>query len=175
MTCITISGPPGAGTTTVSTLLSEKTHIQYVYAGNIFREMAKKYNMSLEEFDKYCENNKDIDEKLDSYQLEILLKGDVILEGRISGWIAYRNNIDAIKIIITADLDIRVHRIIKREQGDFDNRKKEMMKREKSEKTRYKNYYDIDLDDFSIYNIVIDSADKTAEEIVESILKEIKI
>lgn len=174
MTCITISGPPGSGTTTVSKLLSEKTGISYVYAGNIFRDLAKKHNMSLEEFGKYCEKNKDIDEQLDAHQLEILRNGNVILEGRISGWIAYRNSIDAVKIIITADLDTRVQRIIKREQGDFDKRKKEMMNREKSEKTRYKNYYDIDLDDFSIYEVVINSTTKTADEIVGIILKEIE-
>ncbi|MFO7676788.1 MAG: AAA family ATPase [Thermoplasmatota archaeon] len=174
MRCITISGPPGAGTTTVSQLLSEKTNIEYIYAGNIFRTMAEKYNMSLEEFGQYCENHREIDEKLDAYQLEILKKGNVILEGRIAGWIAYRNSIDALKILITADLETRVQRIIKREQGDFEKRMKEMRKREISEKTRYKKYYDIDLDETLIYDFVIDSSNKTAQEIVDIIRGEIK-
>jgi cytidylate kinase len=174
MTTITVSGFPGSGTTTVAKLLEKKTGFTYVYSGDIFRKMAKKYGMSLEEFGRYCENHKEIDEELDRYQLKILEKGNVILEGRISGWIAYRNNIVSLKVVLETDLETRVERIIKREKGDFKKRKQEIVDREKSEATRYKKYYDIDVCDSSIYDLVIDSSDKTPEEIVEIIFKEIK-
>jgi len=174
MTTITVSGFPGSGTTTVAKLLEKKTGLTYVCSGDIFRKMAKKYAMSLEEFGRYCENHKEVDEELDRYQLEILEKGNVILEGRISGWIAFRNNIVSLKVVLEADLETRVERIIKREKGDFKKRKQEIVAREKSEATRYKKYYDIDVSDTSIYDLVIDSSDKTPEEIVEIILKEIK-
>ncbi len=173
MRVVTISGLPGSGTTTVARLLEKETGITYVYSGDIFRKMAKKYNMSLEDFGRYCEKHKEVDEELDRYQLEILKKGNVILEGRISGWIAYRNTIDSLKVILEAELETRVERIIKREKGDFKKRKQEIIEREKSEATRYKNYYDIDVCDTSIYDLVIDSSDKTPEEIVEIIIKEI--
>ena len=174
MTVVTISGLPGSGTTTVAKLLEKKTGITYVYSGDIFRKMARKHNMSLEDFGRYCENHKEVDEELDRYQLEILEKGNVILEGRISGWIAHRNAIDSLKVVLEADLEIRVERIIKREKGDFKKRKHEIVEREKSEATRYKKYYDVDVSDTSIYDLVIDSSDKTPEEIVEIIFKEIK-
>ena len=174
MTTITFSGFPGSGTTTVAKLLEKKTGLTYVYSGDTFRKMAKKYGMSLEEFGRYCENHKEIDEELDRYQLEILQKGNVILEGRISGWIAYRNNIASSKVVLEADLETRVGRIIKREGGDFKKRKQEIAEREKSEATRYKKYYDIDVSDTSIYDLVIGSSDKNPEEIVEIIFKEIK-
>lgn len=174
MTTITVSGFPGSGTTTVAKLLEKKTGFTYVYSGDIFRKMAKKYGMSLEEFGRYCENHKEIDEELDRYQLEILQKGNVILEGRISGWIALRNNIVSLKVVLEADIDTRAKRIVKRENGDIKKRKQEIKKREKSEATRYKKYYDIDVSDTSIYDLVIDTSDKTPEEIVEIIFKEIK-
>jgi len=173
MTIVTISGLPGSGTTTVAKLLEKKTGIAYIYSGDIFRKMAKKHNMSLEDFGRYCEKHKEVDEELDRYQLEILKKGNVILEGRISGWIAHRNTIDSLKVVLEADLETRVERIIKREKGDFKKRKQEMIDREKSEATRYKKYYDIDVCDPSIYDLVIDSSDKTPKEIVEIILNEI--
>ena len=47
------------------------------------------------------------------------------------------------------------------------------MEREKSEVLRYKKYYNIDLEDISIYDIVIDSGDKTPEEIVDIILEKL--
>ena len=171
MVVITISGTPGSGKSTVAELLNKETRIKYIYSGQIFRDLAVEYNMSLEEFGKYCEENSDVDKKLDERQIEILKKGDLILEGRLSGWLAYKNKIPSLKIAIDADLDIRAGRIVKRENGGFEKRKKELIDRQRSEETRYKKYYDIDLKDMSIYDLVIDSGNKTPEEIVDIILK----
>jgi predicted cytidylate kinase len=175
MVVITISGTPGSGKSTAAKLLHDRTGIKYVYSGMIFRNLAKEYKMSLEEFGKYAEENKDIDTELDKRQIEILKKGDVILEGRLSGWLAFKNDISALKVLIDADLDIRAGRIVNREQGSIEKRKKEIIKRERSEQTRYKKYYDIDLKDMSIYDLVIDSGDKKPEEIVELIIERLDI
>ena len=171
MVTITISGTPGRGKSTVAELLDKKLELRYVYSGMIFREMAEKYKMSLEEFGKYCEGNSEIDKELDARQIEILKKGDVILEGRLAGWLAHLNKIPAFKIAIVTDIDTRAKRIVNREKGDVEKRKKEIIKREKSEATRYKNYYNIDLYDMSIYDLVIDSGDKTPAEIVDIIIE----
>jgi predicted cytidylate kinase len=173
MTIITISGTPGSGKSTVSELLEEKLNIQYVYSGIVFRNLAKKYEMSLDEFSKYCEANEDIDKKLDEEQVKILKKGNVILEGRLAGWLAYQNNISAYKIMIDADINIRAERVVNREQGDVEFRKQEIIQREESENKRYKEFYNIDLKDTSIYDLVIDSSNKTPEEIVDEILLKI--
>lgn len=175
MTTITISGLPGTGKTTVAQLLQKETGLSYVYVGDIFRNLAIQHKMSLEEFGKYCEQHPDVDEKLDDQQLHILRKGNVIVEGRITGWLAYRNNIPAFKVLLTADIDIRAQRVVKRENGNVEVRKQEIRQREQSEVTRYKTYYDIDLSDTSIYNIIIDTTQKTPEKIVTLILKEICI
>ncbi len=174
MITITISGTPGSGKSTVGRLLSEKIGLKYVYSGDLFRKTAKKYNMPLDEFGSYCETHKEVDKELDDYQLEILRDGNVIVEGRIAGWIAYRNNISALKVILDADIETRARRIVNRESGDVEKRKQEMLNREKSEALRYKNYYNIDLKDTSIYDLVIDSADKTPNEIVNLITQKIK-
>ena len=174
MVTITISGNPGSGKSTVGKLLEKKIKIKYIYSGKIFREIAKKCHMSLEEFGIYCEKNKEIDQELDNRQLEILQKGNVILEGRLAGWIAHRNNIPALKIILKENIDTRAKRIVKREEGDMKKRKKEILDREKSEFNRYKKYYNIDLNDISIYDLIINSEGKTPEEIVDIIFDEIK-
>ncbi len=169
MDTITISGTPGSGKSTVASILHEKTDLKYVYSGLIFRELAQKHNMSLSDFGKYCEKNPKIDKELDERQVEILKKGNVILEGRLAGWMAYKNNIPAFKVMLDADVNTRVKRIIKREDGDFEEKKEEMIERENSEAIRYRKYYNIDLNDKSIYDIVIDTSEKTPESIVEEI------
>ena len=174
MTVVTISGNPGSGKSTVAKLLEKKLGIKYIYSGMIFRELAEEHEMSLEEFGKYCEEHENIDVELDNRQLEILKKGDVILEGRLAGWLAYKNKIPAFKISIIADLNIRTERVVNREKGDIKARKKEIIERERSETARYKKYYNIDLNDNSVYDVVIDSGDKTPEEITDIILEEMK-
>jgi len=171
MTTITISGLPGTGKTTVAKLLEQRLGLRYVYSGEIFRRLAEQHQMSLEEFGKYCESHRNIDEELDRYQLGILKEGNVILEGRLSGWLAFQNHIPAVKVLLHADIQIRASRIVKREQGDIEKRKKEILKREKSEATRYKKYYGIDVSDTSIYDVIIDAGDKTPEQIMEIILR----
>lgn len=173
MIVITISGTPGSGKSTVCTLLEEKLKLRYVYSGMIFRSLAKKHNMTLADFGKYCENNREIDHELDDQQLEILRKGDVILEGRLAGWLAFRNKISALKVMLDTDIQTRAERIVKRENGDVEKRKQEIIEREKSERARYQKYYNIDLKDTSIYDLVIDTRDLTPEEIVEIILEKI--
>jgi predicted cytidylate kinase len=173
MVTITISGTPGSGKSTIAQLLEEKLGIKCIFSGMIFRETAKKYNMTIEEFGKYCEQNSDVDKELDDKQLEILQKGDIILEGRLAGWIAHKNNIPAFKIAIDTDLETRAKRIVNREKGSIKQRKKEILERERSEALRYKKYYNIDLNDASIYDLVIESGDKTPEEILAIILKKL--
>ncbi len=171
---ITISGLPGTGTTTIAQLLKKELNRPYVYTGDLFRTLAKKHNMSLEEFGIYSETHREVDEQLDKKQLELLQTDEVILEGRIAGWIAYKNKIPAFKILLTADLTTRAQRLVKREGGSVEQRKQEILERERSEKMRYKQYYDIDLEEQSIYDVVIDSSDKPPEKIVQIILSRLK-
>jgi CMP/dCMP kinase len=173
MVTITVSGTPGSGKSTIAHLLHEKLGIKYVNSGMLFREAAKNYKLSLAEFGKYCEKNRQIDKELDERQIEILKKGNVILEGRLAGWLAFKNDISSFKIMIDADVNTRIERVVNREKGNFDKRKKEIIEREKSEKTRYKNYYGIDLGNISIYDLVIDSSNKKPEEIIDIILEKL--
>jgi predicted cytidylate kinase len=170
MTIITISGLPGTGTTTIAKLLEKKIKIPYVYTGDIFRSLAQKHEMSLVEFGFYAEKHPEIDNELDEQQLTLLQKGNVILEGRLAGWIAHKNQIPATKIMLIAETAIRAKRIVQREGGDVKNQADQIQIREQSEKKRYKKYYDIDSNNLSIYDIVIDTSTLTPDEIVQKIL-----
>lgn len=170
METITISGTPGSGKSTIARMLKDRLDLPYVYSGLLFRLIAEKHKISLEEFGTYCEQHDDVDRELDDKQLEILRKGNVILEGRLAGWIAHLNEIPAFKIMIDADILVRAQRVVMREKGTVEQRRKEIEKREESEQSRYKRYYNIDLKNTSIYDLVVDSSDKTPEIIIEEIL-----
>lgn len=52
---ITVSGLAGSGTTTLCRNLARHYGFKHIYAGLIFRQMAREMGMSLQEFQKYAE------------------------------------------------------------------------------------------------------------------------
>ncbi|WP_406660859.1 AAA family ATPase [Methanolobus sp. ZRKC3] len=151
---LTISGLPGSGTTTVSRIISERYGLEMISAGEVFRSLAKEYEMDLAEFGALAESDDSIDLKIDERQKEIAnTRDNIILEGRLAGHMAKK----ALKIWVKAPVDERVRRIVGRESGSFDDRLEETVGREASEATRYSTIYDIDISDLSVYDLVIDS------------------
>jgi len=165
---ITISGPPGSGTTTVAKLLADRLGYKLISAGEIFRKLASEKGMTLEEFSKYAELHPDVDLYIDKLQKEMAEKEEnVVVEGRLSGWMIK----DAFKVWIHADPEIRYKRIAQRENKDLAKVRSETKRREEIEKRRYKKFYSIDLDDLSIYHLIINSGYFKPDDIVEIILK----
>lgn len=170
MVRVTVGGLPGSGTTTACRKLAEQLGLQYVYAGQIFRLLAKEHGMTLTEFGRYCEKNPEVDKELDRRQLEHLKKTNLLLEGRLSGWLAFEHGIPALKIWLDAPVDVRANRIVQREGGDLEEKKAEMLEREFSEAKRYRNYYGVDLDNRTFYDLVIETERKTPDQVVEEIV-----
>ncbi|MGC8496566.1 MAG: (d)CMP kinase [Thermoplasmata archaeon] len=169
---LTVSGPPGSGKTTVSKLVAKKLSYLYISGGDVFRKLANDHNMSIEQFSKYSENNQEIDRKIDSYLKKELENNDnIILDSRLAGWLAYLNNIKAIKIYVTASFETRVKRISGRETSPEEEISKNLAVREESEKYRYLLIYNIHYEDLKIYDLIIDSDDKDPETVANIIME----
>lgn len=139
-------------------------------SGEIFREMATERDMSLEEFSQVAEKDEKIDKKLDQRMIQRAEEG-MILEGRLTGHLLRMSDEEAFKIWIEAPLDVRVRRIANREgHENIEELKNQVIDREKSEKRRYRSYYDIDLLETSFYDLVIDSKSNGPEKIVDMIM-----
>ncbi|MFX0006103.1 MAG: (d)CMP kinase [Promethearchaeota archaeon] len=169
---ITISGLHGTGKSTIAKLIAEKLGIQYYSTGQIFRDLAKEMNMTLEEFTKYVEENPDIDEKLDNKIIDIARKGNIIIDSQLSGYIL--KTIADFKILLNCSLETRIKRMADRDDNDYEEKVKETMIREKSELERFKRLYDIDLNNQEeldqLYDLIIDTENLTIEEILDKIL-----
>ncbi len=150
---ITISGSPGTGTTTLARALSLQLGLRHVNSGELFRKIAGEKNISVKEMNRLAEKGPEIDYLIDDAQKALAKEGQGVFEGRLSGHLL---NAD-LKILLKTDLRTRAERISKRESKLLEDACRETRVREESEARRYKMYYNIDINDLSTYDLVVDT------------------
>ena len=174
---ITVSGPPGSGTSTLVEKLANEYSWQSLNGGDIFRKEAKDRNLTVGQFSELCKTNLDVDKSLD----EILKKeienpnGAEIIESRLSGWWAHLMEVDCLRVWVNVSPEECARRIQKREGGNFEDRLVLSQQRQIDDKERYRILYDIDLDDMSAYSLIIDADDISAEEVFSIVKSEIGV
>ncbi|MCQ2085868.1 MAG: AAA family ATPase [archaeon] len=171
---ITISGPPGSGKTTVCDKLSKILGIKAVVFGRLFRELALEKCISLAELGILAEKDSSIDANIDAKIVEIAKSNDnIILESRLAAHICDKNSISAFKIYINASPKVRMLRISTREKQSLKDVEENTIKRQASEVKRYKTYYNIDINDISVYDLVVDTDNLDSDGVVNVILRAI--
>ena len=154
---LTVSGPPGSGKSTTAAALAEAFDLEHVSGGDIFRELAAERDMTPVEFNELAEDDDQIDRDLDRRLRTVAVeRDDVLLESRLAGWLA-GDHAD-LRIWLDAPLDVRCERIVDREDKQLDQVIEETRRRESSEAKRYREYYNIHIDDLSIYDLVYNTA-----------------
>jgi len=166
---ITISGTPGSGKTTVGRLLAARLQLPHVYAGDLYRKAAEARGLSLDAFNRLAEQDHRIDRELDARMAEYVRRGDVILEGRLAAFLAVDAKVDAFKIWLTASDDVRAQRVSQREGGDQREQLRVNDERHRSDSKRYREIYGYDLEDLSIYDLVLYSDDQTPVALADAI------
>lgn len=173
---LTISGLHGTGKSVIGKIISQKLGINYYSTGQAFRDLAKERNLTLEEFTDYVEKNPHIDKSLDDRIIEIALKDNIIVDSQLSAYIL--ESIADFKILLTCPLKIRVTRMAERDNSNYQDKLKETLIREESELARYNKLYDINLNDQvkteNLYDLIIDTAELSVEEILDLILSALK-
>mmetsp|Transcript_58377 Transcript_58377/g.94431 ORF Transcript_58377/g.94431 Transcript_58377/m.94431 type:complete len:240 (-) Transcript_58377:188-907(-) len=173
---ITVSGLPGSGTTTLCKLLQMQLAGHgwaYVNAGAVFREMAKDLGLTLQELGQRAELDPQIDRDLDLRMLELTAssKDPVILEGRMTGWVAHRAQLPSLKLWVGAPAAVRAGRVASREGISREKALEDMLSREACEARRYLSHHGVDLGDVSVYDEVLDSAREAPEVLVARVFR----
>ena len=169
---VTVSGPAGAGLTTLCEALSEALDCGHVSGGEVFREVASERDMTITQLVAEASESDEIDREIDRRLKTIAEKWGAankpfVLESRLAGWLA--GNRADLRIWLDAPEEVRVARTRSREEMDA-----EMRVRDVIDSKRYEDYYDVDLSDRSIYDLVLNTARWSPEATLDVVLAAIR-
>lgn len=171
---ITISGLSGSGKSSAAKGLSERLGIPTVDIGKLFRAMAAKYGMDVVAFGRYVERHPKIDRELDAAMIRKARRaGDLILQGRLAGLMTAKEGMEAVRIWIAASAKVRASRVAGREGVPFRQAYRQVTKRDRDNQVRYAKTYGLDLNDLSVYDIVVQTDNLSVEKVVSSLVKEL--
>ncbi len=175
---ISISGNLGSGKSTVGKALAKKLGFKHYSTGNFWRELAAKRNLDVYEFNKLAETDTSIDKEIDEYSAQLgKREDDFVIDSRL----AWHFIPHSFKVRLTVDPEEGARRVFKhaQEEGRGNEKRHEDIAqaaqanklREESENKRYLEYYNADPGNTDNYDLVIDTTNIPAEEVVEQILK----
>ena len=174
---ITISGKPGSGKSTVAKELAKKLNLKYYSIGDLMGRIALEKKISLLQLSKIAEHDESIDKELDQKQIQLgKTKDNFVIDSRL-GFYFIPNSI---KVFLDVSLEEGAKRIFKTKRADekenisLNDTIKNIKKRIKSEKKRYKKYYGIDHYDKKNYDIIIDTTKRDVKQVVRIILDKIR-
>lgn len=170
---ITITGDLGSGKSTVSNLLCKQLAYDYIYTGKIYREIAKKHNMTPLELNKYSETHPEIDEEVDSVFKSLNESSDLIVDSRLA-WFFIPGSF---KVFLKTDAVVSANRIVEhqREHEKYESVEEavgKILARKESENKRYMELYGANCADLSNFNLVVDTSFVSPEKVAEIILSE---
>ena len=167
---ITVSGNSGGGKSNISRAIAKEFKLKHVSVGDIFRKVASERKMNVVKFAEVRE--KEIDFRADEETLKLAKKGRIVLNGRLTGWVA-GDNAD-VRIFVTCDINEKAKRVSKRDVESIFGAKKDLEKRDAEDNRVYKELYGIDMNNLSIYNEVFDTTKISMEESSRIVIELVK-
>ncbi len=174
---ITISGRPCSGKSTIAKLIEKNHGFVRVGVGDLFKAEAKRRGLSSEEFNALCMKDPSYDYYIDKQSETLGKKYDgqkYIFDSRLA-WHFVPNSF---KVFVTLDDKTMIDRLLnsdregKEKYSSSKDAKKSLKNRQALETKRYKKLYNVDLYDMKNFDFVVDSSNKTPEELVEIIIQE---
>jgi CMP/dCMP kinase len=173
---ITISGIAGSGKSTIADFISKEFNLKRYSGGDFMRELARRKGTTLLELSKIAEKSFEVDKEIDKMYGELAKNDNFVIDSRLGFYFLK----DSIKIFLLCNTETASRRIfeqkreVEKENITFEKTLENTKRRIESERTRYMNYYHLDIDNLDNYDIVIDTSDMTIFEMNNNIVKAIK-
>jgi len=163
---IAISGRSGCGNSTVSKMAAEALGLKFI--NFTFRSLAAERNMDFLEVLELAQADDSWDIEIDTRQVKLALDSNgCVLGSRLAIWMLKEADL---KVYLHASDEIRIERIIKREGGDRNAVGDFTKKRDLHDHQRYLRIYNIDTNDYSFADLIIDANTNTPAQITDMII-----
>jgi len=172
---ITISGAPGTGKSSVADRLAERLGLRRDSVGDLRRRIARDRGMTIDEYNRLGETTDETDREADEYQARLgREEDDFIIDSRLG----FHFIPHSFKVRLEVDPKVGAERIYEahRSEAQAERRYESVeavlranAEREASDLKRYRMYYGISHRDRFHYDLVIDTTDKTIDEVTECI------
>ena len=171
---ISIAGELASGKGTVSKLLAKDLNYTVYRNGEYVRKLAKDKGLDITSFNEYLNEHPEIDRQIEKSAAEYAKEHDnFIIDARL-GWYAVPNSF---KVYLTIDIDIAAKRAFNdpdrkstEKFNSVEEQKQDMIRRYNMENERYFKLYNVRKEDKSNYDFVIDTSNKTPDEVKQEIL-----
>ena len=165
---MTVSGPHGSGKSTYAAKLAGSLGLRHVSAGLMFRKLADERKISLEKFQELAAADPNIDRLVDERTMVEAEGGDVVVDGQLAGWVL--KEISDLRVLLTAPLVVRLERIAARDQISLEEARRQTLHREGVQAERYRKHYGFSVDDWSIYQLILDTSFGSIEDTAKILL-----
>ena len=172
---IVVSGPPAIGKTTVAKGLAKEFNLNYLSGGDILKELANEQGFSSSgddwwdtddgmKFLNQRKENSEFDKKVDEKLIQLFENGNVVITSYTLPWL-----IDSgIKLWLSGSVENSANRMQNRDNMDNSSAIEVVTKRFNENKLIYKNLYNFEFgDDLSVFDKIIETNGKNAEEVLE--------
>ncbi|MBV6646711.1 MAG: AAA family ATPase [Cyclobacteriaceae bacterium] len=173
---ICISGELGSGKSSVSeALIKQLEGYEIISAGRINRESAEKKNLTTTEFNELLKADKQFDLWLDNQIRDYGQRGDQYIFDARLGWYFVPKSF---KIHLLTRPEVAAERVfgdgsrLNEQYKKVEDALDEIYRRKEAERARFGDFYGVDINDFSNYNLIIDTSDNSIEEISDLVLKQ---
>ncbi len=179
---IAISGPPGAGRTTLLRNLKpivESWGWQTFSGGEWARQFAVRNGKLNPQDPKHhfaTDYGDDIDHQIDAAMREKLANPNAhfAIESWIAGW-NMRGLAHVLKVLLTCDVSLRVDRLVNRDNLTVDEAKAHIKERERANMEKWKRMYGVtDFWDSKHYDLIIDTYAHGPKETLELVLQAVR-
>ena len=165
---MTISGPHGSGKSTYAAKLAGSLGLRHVSAGLMFRNLADERKVALQRFQELAATDPSIDRLVDERTMTEAEIGDVVVDGQLAGWVL--KEISDLRVLLTAPLVVRLERIAARDRISLEEARRQTLHREGVQAERYRKHYGFSVDDWSIYQLILDTSFGSIEDTAKILL-----
>lgn len=174
---ITIAGRPGSGKSTASKAIAEQLGYEHFSSGDFFRAIGRERGIDVTQTNRAAESDEEIDRLVDERQAEIGRTQDQLV---IDGRLAWHFIPGSFKVYLDLDLEVAARRILahmdpvrkahEHVPDDPVQYAEALQHRLELEASRYESKYGVDLHDLSNFDLVIDTATHSPQQVATLIL-----